>query len=112
MYVIPENLLQILFVSMVFSVVLMALIQKLKTFTLIKKKWHIWILNLIFAFVLGIPFGQMFYHLSVLESVWVGVFSFIGASSIYDQLEKYSPVSLSDVNGKLEEEKTNIEKEI
>ncbi len=111
MYVIPESLLQILFVSMVFSVVLMSLIQKLKTFTLIQKKWHIWILNLIFSFVLGIPFGMTFYDLSILDSTWVGVFSFIGASTIYDQLEKYRPVSLTDVNVKLEKEKSDLETE-
>lgn len=111
MYMIPENLLQILFISMVFSMVLMSLIQKLKTFTLIKKKWHIWVLNLLFAFILGIPFGRMFYHLSIPESIWVGVFSFIGASSIYDKLEKYSPISLSDVNAKAEKEKLDVEKE-
>lgn len=109
MYVIPESLLQILFVSMVFSVVLMALIQKLKTFTLIKKKWQIWILNLIFSFVLGVPFGMMFYHFNMEESIWVGVFSFIGAASIYDKLEAYSPVSLTKVNGKIEKNEPNSE---
>ena len=112
MYIIPDKLLHILFVSMVFSVVLMALIQKLKTFALIKKKWHIWILNLVFAFILGIPFGMMFYNLKLEESIWIGVFSFIGASSIYDKLKNYSPISLTDVNGKLEENDTNSEVKI
>lgn len=109
MYVISEKLLQILFVSMIFSVVLMALIQKLKTFTLIKKKWHIWVLNLAFAFILGIPFGMMFYGLPMKESIWVGVFSFIGASSIYDKLDNYSPVSLTDVYGKADDKKIDSE---
>lgn len=110
MYVIPESLLQILFVSMVFSVVLMALIQKLKTFSLIKKKWQIWILNLIFSFVLGVPFGMMFYHFNIEESIWVGIFSFIGASTIYDKLEAYSPVSFSEVNGQIEKKEKESEK--
>lgn len=99
--VLPESLLQILSVSMIFSVVLMSLIQKLKALSIVNKTWHIWILNLIFSFGLGIPFGMLFYQLSVEESTWVGVFSFIGAASIYDALKNYKPTSLSHLENEI-----------
>ncbi len=99
--ILPESLLQILSISVVFSVVLMALIQKLKALSIIHKTWHIWILNLIFSFVLGIPFGMLFYHLVLEESIWVGIFGFIGASSIYDALKNYKPISLNSTNSEV-----------
>lgn len=92
---IPDSLLQILSVSMVFSVILMAFIQKLKILSIIKKKNHIWYFNFLFSFLLGIPFGMIFYQLKFEQCIWIGIFSFIGASSIYDTLKAYQPVSLS-----------------
>ena len=57
--VLPENLLHTLSVSMIFSAILMALIQKLKGLSIIRKTSHIWIWNVIFSFLLGIPFGLL-----------------------------------------------------
>lgn len=98
----PTRLLDLLTVSTVFSVVLMTLIQKFKSFSFIKKSWQIWLLNLFFSFAIGIPFGITFYNLDIKDSIWVGVFSFIGASSIYEMLKmqnfiNYKPTSVSDV---------------
>ena len=98
----PTHLLDLLTVSMVFSVVLMTLVQKFKSVSFIKKSWHAWLLNLFFSFVIGIPFGMTFYNLNVKDGIWVGVFSFIGASSIYEMLKtqnfiNYKPTSVSDV---------------
>ena len=97
----PTHLLDLLTVSMVFSVVLMTLVQKFKSVSFIKKSWHIWLLNLFFSFAIGIPFGMTFYNLNIKDGIWVGVFSFIGASSIYEMLKtqnfiNYKPSSISD----------------
>ncbi len=98
----PTSLMDVLAVSVVFSVILMALIQKFKTLKLIHKSSLIWFLNLLFAFLLGIPFAYSFYNLSIIDSVWTGLFSFIGAPSIYTALKNqtlisYKPKSISDV---------------
>lgn len=97
----PDLLLKLLIVSMVFSVVLMTLIQKFKTSSFIKKSWQVWLLNLFCSFAIGIPFGITFYDLSIIEGIWVGLFSFIGATTIYETLKaqrliNYTPASLSD----------------
>ncbi len=96
-----DLLIKLLLVSMVYSVILMALIQKIKTSSFVKKSWQVWVLNLICSFAIGIPFGTTFYNLTIKDGIWVGLFSFIGASSIYQTLKKqnlinYTPTSLSD----------------
>ena len=79
-----SNLLfNIIIISLTFSVILMSLIQKFKTFSFINKPWHIWFLNFLFSFTIGIPFSMTFYGLSFYHSIWVSLFSFIGAPSLY-----------------------------
>lgn len=97
----PELLVDLLIVSVVFSTILMMLIQKVKSVSFIKKSWQVWLLNLLFSFAIGIPFGIMFYDLDVREGVWVGLFSFVGASGIYEALKNqnlinYKPTSVTD----------------
>ena len=97
----PTLLLDLLVISVTFSVILMALIQKLKGFVFITKSWQVWILNLILSFAVGIPFSMTFYNISLIDSIWVGLFSFIGASAIYQGLKSqnminYKPSSISD----------------
>jgi hypothetical protein len=97
----PTLLLDLLVISITFSIILMALIQKIKSLSLINKSWQVWLLNLIFSFSLGIPFSMTFYDISLPNSIWVGLFSFIGASTIYEALKNqniitYKPSSISD----------------
>ena len=67
----PEHLLELLVISMTFSVILMMLIQKLKKLSFITKSWQVWFLNLIFSFLLGIPFTIAFYKLTVYDgTIW------------------------------------------
>ncbi len=101
MELLPSSLLDLLVVSVTISTILMVVIQKFKTLPFIKKDWHIWLLNFLFAFIIGIPFSITFYDLSIVDSVWVGVFSFIGAPTLYDALRNqnlinYKPSSLND----------------
>ena len=44
---IPDKLLDLLSISAVFSVILMALIQKIKLTTIVKKTWQIWLLQIV-----------------------------------------------------------------
>lgn len=98
--VISESLESVILISFPFSIILMAFIQKIKKASFIKSK-HIFILNLIFAFLLGIPFGIIFYNLDLKCSIWVSIFGFIGAPSLYETLKKqnfinYTPSSSND----------------
>lgn len=98
---IPEQLLNLVAISMVFSIVLMSLIQKCKSLSWINQSWHVWVLNFMLSFLLGIPFGMAFYQLSWTDSVWIGIFSFIGAPTLYQALKSqnilnYHPSSVSD----------------
>lgn len=95
----PTLLLDLLVISITFSVILMAFIQKIKALSFIQKSWQIWILNLISSFVIGIPFAITFYGVNIYDAIWVGLFSFIGASAIYEGLKNqniitYKPSSL------------------
>lgn len=99
---VTEELWTLLLISLTFSIFLMALIQKFKTLSWLRKKWQIWVLNFFFAFLMGIPFSMFFYELSLVESIWVSVFGFIGAPSLYEALKKqnivsYKPKSLKEV---------------
>lgn len=85
--IISTSLENTIVISIPFSIILMAFIQKIKKF--IGTKFII-IYNLFFAFLLGIPFGITFYQLNIFDSIWVSIFGFIGAPSLYDALKNYT----------------------
>lgn len=99
--ILPDKLMHILMMSGTFSIIMMIFLQNVKKQSFIKKSGQIWVLNLLFSFLLGIPFGMIFYNLSLCDSIWIGVFTFIGAPSIYQTLKSqnivnYKPSSLQD----------------
>lgn len=100
----------LLVISIFVSVINMILVQRFKELSFVKSKDQIFVLNLIFSFVLGISFSMIFYKLEIYYSVWVSIFSFIGASNIYEALKKqtiikYTPYSLSMKNENTKNEK-------
>ena len=100
-YFVPDHLLNLLAISATFSIILMMFIQKVKKLKFINKSWQIWIMNFIFSFLIGIPFSINFYSINLEDGIWVGLFSFIGAASIYQTLKdqnliNYKPDSVSD----------------
>ena len=99
--VLPTQLLEVLKISLVASIIIMAFIQKIKKLDFVTKDWHIGILNFLFSFLLGIPFSILFYNQTLQNSIWISIFSFLGAPSIYDALKSqnfinYKPTSLQD----------------
>lgn len=99
--IIPKLLIELLGISMVFSIILMALIQKIKSFPFINKSSHVLFINLILSFAIGIPFSIAFYNINWIDGIWIGLFSFVGASSIYQGLKSqnlinYTPASVED----------------
>ena len=99
--IVPKLLIELLGISMVFSIILMAVIQKIKSFPFINKSSHVLFINLVLAFAIGIPFSINFYNINWIDGIWIGLFSFVGASSIYQALKSqnlinYTPVSVED----------------
>ena len=80
-----DMLQELLIVAIACSTVTVAFIQKTKRFCK-KKKWvtsYSFFVNM----VLGFLFSKTFTSLSNIQSLWVGLFSFIGADTIYRTLE-------------------------
>ena len=91
----------IFFISIIFSSFEMVLVQKVKTLTFFKKEWHVILFNFISSFVMGTLFSMWFFKTDLFSGLWVSLFSFIGAPSIYELLKKqniinYTTKSLSD----------------
>lgn len=97
----PSSLINLVVISMAFSLILMTMIQKFKCLDCVNKSWYVWLLNLVFSFTIGIPFGMYFYDLALKDAAWVGLFSFIGAPTLYQVLKNqtiisYTPTSIND----------------
>jgi hypothetical protein len=96
----PDSLIDILLAGVALSSIIMIMLQNIKSAKIIQTGNQIWVLNLILSFVLGIPFAMKFYSLPLIDGIWVGIFSFIGAPAIYEALQNqniinYKPSSLS-----------------
>lgn len=97
----PQQLMSILTISVTLSMVVMMLIQKLKKSYIIKSELQIVIANILSSLALEIPFSINFYNLSLIDSIWVSIFCFIGAPTIYEILKHqmiltYKPSGLED----------------
>ncbi len=97
---VTDLLMKILMISVTFSIFEMALVQKIKTISIFKKKWQVVLFNFLSSFVFGTLFSIWFFDLSIYNGLWVSLFGFIGAPSIYEILKKqniinYKPKSLS-----------------
>ncbi len=80
------NLLQnILIISIANSCVTVSLIQKTKK--VIRKSKYICIYSFIVNMLFGILFCYSFTDTKLPNSLWVGLFSYIGADSLYKSLE-------------------------
>ena len=91
---------ELLIITIVLSVITMAFIQKtkgiFKTFKFIEL--YSAIVNIVFAIVFCISFTEI----SIINSLWVGLFSFLGADTLYKTLEG-KLASFSDILNKNEE---------
>lgn len=75
-------------ISSMVSILNMSLIQKFKEISFFNDSNKIFLLNIIFSFVIGISFSMIFYKIEFYYSVWVSIFSFLGASNIYNFMKK------------------------
>ena len=96
-----DLLLKVLLISITFSFIEMALVQKIKTISIFKKNWQVILFNFVSSFLLGTLFAIWFFELNIYNSLWVALFSFIGAPAIYEALKKqniinYTPKAIDD----------------
>lgn len=80
-----ELIKQILIVSIAASIISTATIQKIKE-QLKSKKW-LFFTGLISSVTIGITFALSFAELSITNSIWVGLITWIGADAIYKSFE-------------------------
>lgn len=86
----------ILIVSIASSIISTSLIQRIKEGT--KKRKFILLKSFIISFIIGILFSLTFSNISLLNSLWVGLISFIGADAIYKAFEDKIFKSFSSLN--------------
>lgn len=76
---------QVLLIAIVVSTIACSLIQKTKTG--LKSNKFLVLYSLTVNILLSILFCKSFTNLNLLYSIWVGLFSFIGADTIFKALE-------------------------
>lgn len=90
-----ELIKQILIVSIAASIVSTATIQKIKE-QLKSKKW-LFFVSLILSIGIGIAFALSFTELSLINSIWVGLITWLGADMIYKSFEDKIFKKFSDI---------------
>lgn len=103
-----ELLKQVLIISLSAGIITTGFVQKIK-FLLPKKKF-ITFLSFISSMIFGTLFSVTFSNLSFLNSMWVGLITFIDADSIYKLFEGKIFKRYEEINKyiKIDREKDNV----
>lgn len=101
-----EIIKQILIVSIAASIVSTATIQKIKE-QLKSKKW-LFFTSLISSITIGITFALSFTELSIINSIWVGLITWLGADAIYKSFEDKIFKKFSDIEQVVEIERNDV----
>ena len=91
-----ELIKQILVIAMASSIISTAIIQKIKE-QLKHKKW-LFLASFLVSNVIGTFFSLNFSELSLINSIWVGIVTWVGADSIYKAFEDKIFKSYSDID--------------
>lgn len=75
----------VLVVSVASSIICTATVQKIKEG--VKTKKYLWIISLAVSLIIGTLFALCFSELSLVNCLWVGLISWIGAGAIYSAFE-------------------------
>ena len=102
-----EIIKQILIVSIGASIVSTATIQKIKE-QLKSKKW-LFFVSLISSIGIGIVFALSFTELSLINSIWVGLITWLGADAIYKSFEDKIFKKSSDIENIIEIKRDDLD---
>lgn len=105
-----NHLQNVLIIAIACSTITVAFIQKTKKFCHSSRCiiWYSFIVNMI----LGFLFSMSFSNIDKINSLWVGLFSFIGADTIYRNLEgklsSYTELNSNQINHNSSTNTSNI----
>ena len=77
----------LLVISCASSILSTAFVQKMKTASIIKCNSCLLYISFFISILFGVVFTLSFTKYNVIESLWVGLFSFLGADSLYKAFE-------------------------
>ncbi|MCI8588600.1 MAG: hypothetical protein HFG40_03005 [Bacilli bacterium] len=103
-----DMLQELLIIAIACSTVTVAFIQKTKKFCKNNRfvTGYSFVVNMLFGFI----FSRTFSDLSTIQSLWVGLFSFIGADTIYRNLEGKLTTYTELRAGKKQDQETVVDK--
>ena len=82
-----ELIKELLLIAMSSSIISVAFVQKIKCASLIKCSKCLIYVSFLISMSFGILFTLSFTEHKLVDSVWIGLFSFIGADSLYKVFE-------------------------
>lgn len=93
---------ELLIISMTASVIITNVVQKIKE-SCIKSSCACILVSFVVSMILGTLFAYTFANVSLIKSLWVGIFSFIGADVLYKTFEDKIFSSFTNISSKNEE---------
>ena len=94
-----ELIKNLLIISMASSVITTSLVQKIKESFTFKKSSFIIIVSFVVSMIFGTLFALTFSNAELKESLWVGLFSFVGADTLYKAFEDKIFKSFANIVG-------------
>ena len=92
----------LLIIASAAGIISSAFVQKFKSISLIKCSSCLIYISFTISMIFGVVFTLSFTNYTIIDSLWVGLFSFIGADTIYRNLEgklsSYTELTHNQVN--------------
>ena len=98
----------LLLVAVLSSIISTSFVQKIKTVSLIKCSDCLVYISFLVSMSFGMLFTLSFTNYTLVESLWVGLFSFIGADSLYKAFEDKLFKSFNKINEVKEIERKDL----
>lgn len=98
----------LLLIAVLSSIISTSFIQKIKTISLIKCSDCLVYISFLVSMSFGMLFTLSFTNYTLVESLWVGLFSFIGADSLYKAFEDKLFKSFNKINEVKEIERKDL----
>lgn len=98
----------LLLIAVSSSIISASFVQKIKTVSLIKSSECLIYISFLISMSFGILFTLSFTDYKLIDSIWVGLFSFIGADSLYKAFEDKLFKSFNKINEVKEIERKDL----
>ena len=103
-----ELIKSLLLVAVSSSIISTSFVQKIKTVSLIKCSDCLIYISFLISMSFGMLFTLSFTEYTLVDSIWVGLFSFIGADSLYKAFEDKLFKSFGKINEVKEIERKDL----